>query len=365
MTKREQLVRDIVDNGKRYTWQEYADMYGADNDKQANDWYRYYKSTGKYVPDDMDEEQFFTDIPKGARVTKAWGKPGSLNVSLSFDGESEQDIRNKFIEDIAKYSPKVDAKEYIKDDEIRSIAYEISLPDFHFGRESVGEAKRLYLNAVAALVNRVRFNHNIEKFILPIGNDLLNSDNLSYTTTKGTPQFDVDDWQVTFRAAWQTIIDAITFLSEFAPVDVIVVQGNHDYQRSFYLGDVVAAWFRNDENVTVDNRMEHFKFYTYGVNMIMYEHGEIKAADYPLIMATEQPQMFANATCREVHTGHWHKEMVNEYRGVKVRFQPSIAPTSDWEKRMGYRAFRTAQALKFCKDSGLIGYEQVNHKDNK
>ena len=33
----------------------------------------------------------------------------------------------------------------------------------------------------------------------------------------------------------------------------------------------------------------------------------------PLIMATENPEMFARTSHREVHCGHLHKEMVNEY----------------------------------------------------
>ena len=93
--------------------------------------------------------------------------------------------------------------------------------------------------------------------------------------------------------------------------------------EEFYAGEVLSAWFKNDQNVVVDNGLESRKYYEYGTNMIMFTHGDKeKAAQMPLKMPTEQPMMFARTKFREVHCGHLHKEMVNEYRGIKVRFIP-------------------------------------------
>ena len=93
----------------------------------------------------------------------------------------------------------------------------------------------------------------------------------------------------------------------------------------------------------------------------MFTHGDKeKTADMPLIMATEQPEMFARTTSREVHCGHLHKEMVNEYRGIKVRFLPSICPNDEWHKQMGYEAKRTVQAYIWNKQRRLEGYLQTH-----
>ena len=78
------------------------------------------------------------------------------------------------------------------------------------------------------------------------------------------------------------------------------------------------------------------------------------------VMATEKPEMFARTSHREVHCGHLHKEMVNEYRGIKVRFVPSICPNDEWHKQMGYEAKRTGQAYIWNKHKGLEGYLQSN-----
>ncbi len=80
----------------------------------------------------------------------------------------------------------------------------------------------------------------------------------------------------------------------------------------------------------------------------------------PLIMATEQPMLFAQTKFREVHCGHKHKEQVNEYRGVKVRFIPSICGNDSWHKMMGYEAKRTGQAHIWSKERGYEGYLQTN-----
>ena len=222
------------------------------------------------------------------------------------------------------------------------------------------EIENQFIGVVKDLVKKAE-GLDIERFLLPIGNDWMNSEGMRRTTTKGTPQEDSASWKETFRGYWALMVTAIDYLKTIAPVDVVVISGNHDYERMFYAGDVISGWYRNDENVTVNNSEESRKYYEYGVNMIMFTHGDNeKAAEMPLIMATEQPEMFARSTHREAHCGHFHKEMVNEYRGVKVRFIPSICPNDEWHKRMGYAAKRTGQAYIWSKMAGLEGYLQSN-----
>jgi len=198
---------------------------------------------------------------------------------------------------------------------------------------------------------------------LPIGNDGLNSEGFSRATTKGTPQHDAEEWQQTFRGYWKLLVVAIDYLSAFAPVDVIVVQGNHDFERMFYIGEVIESWYKDFSAVTVDNSYESRKYYRYGKNMLMFTHGDKeKTADMPLLMATEQPLMFAACPNREVHCGHLHREIVNTYQGVKVRFLPSICTNDAWHKSKGYSAPREAQAYIWNKEKGCEGYLQVNLK---
>jgi len=297
------------------------------------------------------------------KSVKFWQNMGGDN-RFSVVVKSENDVLKSEKEELVKliesYSPVVE-KEYTTQED--SVAYEISLPDIHYGKSSgqtLDEAEEEYMNVVKDLLSKSE-GLNIEKIILPIGNDGMNSEGYSRATTKGTPQHDSAEWQDTFVGYCGLMVRAICYLARTAPVDVVVIQGNHDYERMFYSGEFLRAFFLNDERVTIDNNYDSRKYYTYGVNLIMYTHGDKeKPAEMPLIMATEQPMEFAKAKFREVHCGHLHKEMVNEYRGVKVRFIPSICGNDAWHKMMGYEAKRTGQAHIWSKTRGYEGYLQTN-----
>ena len=291
---------------------------------------------------------------------------GQQRFSVVTKGESMsvESIKQEIEEFAAVYSPKVEQKDHLKGwSTLNPIAYEISLPDIHYGKLhdlSLTQVEDQYMMVVQELVKKAS-GLDIERFVLPIGNDGMNSEGMRRTTTKGTPQEESAGWKDTFRGYWQLMTTAVDYLKEKAPVDIIVVSGNHDYERMFYAGDVLAGWYRNDANVTVDNTYSSRKYYEYGQNMLMFTHGDKeKPADMPLIMATENPEMFARTSHREVHCGHLHKEMVNEYRGIKVRFVPSICPNDEWHKQMGYEAKRTGQAYIWNKFKGLEGYLQSN-----
>tara|TARA_R110000744_G_scaffold345108_2_gene450523 strand:+ start:2654 stop:3778 length:1125 start_codon:yes stop_codon:yes gene_type:complete len=271
-------------------------------------------------------------------------------------------IKDEFLEVLKTIVPAPKKRTYTKLD-TNPIVYEISLPDIHYGKDTddnITTAEHNFMSSIQELHERAA-GLNIQRFLLPIGNDGMNSEGMRKTTTKGTPQNDSMDWQRSFMGYTKLIINAANYLAEYAPVDIVIIQGNHDFERMFYAGEVLAAWFKNDQEVTVDNDLDSRKYYEYGVNMLMFTHGDKeKAAEMPLIMATEQPLMFSRTKFREVHCGHLHKEMVNEYRGIKVRFIPSICANDSWHKLMGYQSLRCAQAYIWNKEKGCEGYLQVN-----
>jgi len=255
--------------------------------------------------------------------------------------------------------PKVNYKKY-KD----PICYEISLPDIHYGKitdEPMETIEKHYIQAIMDLHKKAD-GLEIDRFLLPVGNDGLNSEGMSRATTKGTPQQDNMRWRESFRGYWHLVSKAIDYLAQFAPVDVVVVQGNHDFERMFYAGEVLDAIYKNNKNVTVDNSLDARKYYEYGINMIMFTHGDKeKTQELPLLIATEQPAMWSRAKVREVHCGHRHKEMLNEYMGTKVRFIPSICGNDLWHKTQGYvGTLRCGQAYIWNKNRGLEGYLQTN-----
>jgi hypothetical protein len=79
---------------------------------------------------------------------------------------------------------------------------------------------------------------------------------------------------------------------QVAPVDVLIVPGNHDRERMFYAGAALECWYHGSPNVLVDNGAQLRKYYSLGKNLIGFTHGsEEKFTMLPGIMAHEVPQL--------------------------------------------------------------------------
>tara|TARA_R110001592_G_scaffold86408_3_gene254913 strand:+ start:275 stop:1444 length:1170 start_codon:yes stop_codon:yes gene_type:complete len=321
---------------------------------------------------ELGESQAFTKHLLDNGLTMADVK--SVKFWQNFNGEQrysivthnqwheQPQVKDELLNYIKNRSPKVNKIKYVKPKD--PVLYEISLPDIHYGKitdEPSDTIEKHYMQAIVDL-HRKADGLNIERFLLPVGNDGLNSEGMSRATTKGTPQQDSMRWRQSFRGYWHLVTKAIDYLTQFAPVDVVVIQGNHDFERMFYVGEVLDALYHNNKNVNIDNSLDTRKYYEYGINMIMFTHGDKeKAQELPLLIATEQPAMWSRSKVREVHCGHKHKEMLNEYMGTKVRFIPSICANDAWHKTQGYvGTLRCGQAFIWSKNRGLEGYLQTN-----
>lgn len=370
MDKKQQLIDYLKTNHRTETWLELAkkfDIKPNKSDKQrakaANDIWRRNKDKQDYI-------QQANDIPEGFEIKSTWQNAAGvwLHSLRPVKDLDSKEVRKQILEDFKSFSPTTPNTTYSPVDR-KEIAYQINLPDFHFGRIPLDKAKDLFLSTVSKLVSRVKDNYKVDRFILPIGNDYFNSDLKAptnkgggfFATTAGTAQNDIADLEDTFRVGWQTLVEAITYLETIAPVYIIAVPGNHDAYRSLYLADLIYAWFRNSKNVFVDNDLRPFKVHTYGLNSRMYHHGDkIKVDKFPLIFAQEFPDHFALSKYKEIDLGHIHKHMVDEIYGIKINFLPSIAPDSKWEIQSGYKHNHCALGIKLHKTEGCIGYEQVN-----
>jgi hypothetical protein len=243
---------------------------------------------------------------------------------------------------------------------------EVAIPDTHVGKlawsEETGHgnydtkiAVGGYHVAVDKLLSRVR-GHRFTKILLPIGNDLLNADNREGLTTRGTQQQGDGRYQKTFRIVRRMIEETIEKLRLLAPVDVIVVPGNHDTLAAWHLGDSLECLYRNVPDVSIDNSANLRKFVQFGKVMLMFCHGDKgKKIDYPLLMARERKEMWATSEHREIHIGHTHESKVAERLGVKTRVSPALCPPDAWHaENMFVGNARGAEAYVWHREEGLI-----------
>jgi len=286
-------------------------------------------------------------------------------------------VRREFLEDLKKLSPQVPSNFRKQPQEGKLL--EITVFDLHFGKvawhEEVGEnynieiATQRFNDCIDYFIDLYR-GTSLDRILLPISNDFFNSDRSHpfNSTTSGTPQEEDTRWQNTFRKGRELLITNIQKLSKIAPVEVKVVPGNHDYERSFYLGDSLEGWFHNDQNVDIDNSPSPRKYFSYGKNLIGFTHGNNeKLADLPMIMAQENPTAWAMSYYREFHLGHLHHKKegrfnaTNELQGVMVRHMSSLSGTDSWHHKKGYvGARKSAEAFLWDKEKGLLNQSYFN-----
>jgi hypothetical protein len=175
-------------------------------------------------------------------------------------------------------------------------------------------------------------------------------------TTRGTPQ-DVDSrFQKSFVEGRRMLCRLIDRLLEVAPVHVPVVPGNHDELSAWHLGHALECYYHKTKYVTVDNAPTLRKYFEYGATMLMLTHGDKgKAANYPLLMATERPEMFGRTKFREAHIGHWHGTKLQEWNGVRCRTLSSLSGVDAWHAGQGFIGnLRSAEAFVWEKREGLV-----------
>lgn len=244
---------------------------------------------------------------------------------------------------------------------------EVNIPDAHFGKlawptETGYEpydtkiASATYMRAVNTLLDRVS-GYKFDQIVYVVGNDLFNSDDLESRTTKGTVVTTDGRYHKTFYKVRHTITETIEMLRKIAPVRVIMVPGNHDNLSVWHLGDSLECTFAKYPDVEIDNVPTYRKYHRFGNVMLMFTHGDkAKRTDYPLLMATEKPELFGATKFREAHTGHTHMTKLDEQHGVRVRVLPALSPPDDWHSENGFVGnLRNAEAYIWNKDEGLIG----------
>lgn len=268
-------------------------------------------------------------------------------------------------------------KFHTRQNDSEPVLIEFCAYDLHYGKlcwaPETGEmfdskiAEERLMKAVVDSINEVS-NKNIDRILFAVGNDFFNSDNARNTTHAGTPQSEDSRWQKTFLGGCNLLIKAIDYMREFAPVDVVVVQGNHDWERVFYAGVVLEARYANCENVTIDNSPTPRKYYRYYRNLIGMTHGsEEKHVDLPMIMAQERPVDWAETKYREFHIGHLHHNKTRSFIseqdriGVKVRILRSLTGNDSWHTLKGYIGqTQSAETYIWTRNAGLCGIKYHN-----
>ena len=241
---------------------------------------------------------------------------------------------------------------------------ELSLSDYHLAKRYVDgdndpktRANR-FVQIAEALTYKVRSIYNINKVVFPISNDFFHTDNYQNTTTNGTPQDIILDYASEYEMGFDLLVDTIKMLKTNSKhVEVILVQGNHDRTKSYYLAHALDIYFKEDKNISFVREEGLVKATVVGNTFIGFHHGNCKIDALPLLFAThpKYSKWFGDATYREVHTGDKHHYMAKEIKGVRIQQMPSLSGTDRWHKYNNFvHSVRAALALVYDSKVGKV-----------
>jgi len=322
-----------------------------------------------YLPKSEEELAKLHKIDLGKYKINYWSKllpNGKFTSSVQAVRKKEEDLTGEdFLKILEKFQTNYIPIPIVPLDTTReTIDVELSLSDYHLAKKHIngdnGVINRVqtYLNTAESLIRKVRGCYNIDTVVFPISNDFFHTDNYQNQTTNGTPQDVIMDYAEEYEIGFKILVDTITMLlANSKEVKVILVQGNHDRTKSYYLAHSLAVYFRAENRVSFDREHNVVKGITLGNTFIGFHHGNCKIDDLPLLFATHPifSMSFGNSKYREVHTGDKHHYMAKDIKGVRVQQMPSLSGIDRWHADNNYvHSVRAALALVYNRDVGKI-----------
>jgi len=302
-------------------------------------------------------------------ITNYWSKmlpSGSFTSSVFSKRKESKDYSPedfaKFLENYKPNNISITKKDLTANKDYVDV--EISIADYHLAKKTVDgdndpKTRALrYFNVAQSLICKVRANYNINTVVLPISNDFFHTDNYQHQTTQGTPQDTIMDYSSEYELGFAVLVDTINMLRQHASeVTVVLVQGNHDRTKSFYLAHALDVYFKDALDVEFIREHSVIKAKVLGNTFIGWHHGNCKLDDLPLLFAThpEYSHFFGNAKYREIHTGDKHHYMAKEVKGVRIQQMPSLSGTDRWHLDNNFvHSVRAALALVYDSKLGKV-----------
>lgn len=314
---------------------------------------------------------------------KFWGNSYGDNFQAKAEFERRKDgptfkqIVEELKEDALNYSPIVDKISYKSNSQ--GLLLEITAFDLHLGKlgwapsdgqdTNINISKEVFKNAIVELVEKAKKIGAISRIAFPIGNDFLTCDNSNSTTFASTPQSVDSRFPKVFKEGRKLLVWAIDYLKQVAPVDVIYVVSNHDTDSMFHLADALECWYRNDENVNIENSPAPRKYYRFKNNLIVYDHGDKVAPHKLAVVASLECKDWSAVQHRELHLGHFHHEKSliigdQDLNSCILRVIPALSGSDYYHNSHGYvGAKQRAQAFVWHPENGLetILYSKSNN----
>jgi UDP-2,3-diacylglucosamine pyrophosphatase LpxH len=257
---------------------------------------------------------------------------------------------------------------------------EIAMYDTHVGMYATkGEtndsdydcdiASRRMIETAEGLASRFR---KPGRAVVTFGGDILHSDNRSNQTEKSGNVLDVDSrYHRVVDYAVAACYDVVQIAASVAhQVDIVVVEGNHDWHSCVWLARVLRAFYAKCDNVNVVMQASDRKHIIHGDNLLVWSHGDgIAANQWQSVIATEFAPQWGKTKYRHLKMGHIHHKKKNtptrvitqtqngweEQRGLLVEYLPALCSSDAWHAEKGFLgSIRAATGYEYHSTKGLV-----------
>jgi hypothetical protein len=243
----------------------------------------------------------------------------------------------------------------------------LNLPDLHLDKlditgSSIEDNIDNYFKVLKNLLSRAYHSANVKQITLVLGNDLFNTDTVLNTTTNGTIQRCNTTWDVAYEKIYDAMVQTIALCSKFCDhTHVVLVQGNHDKSKSYYMVHGLQQYFRNDNKITFDRANTTNKAVVWGSSFIGFNHGNNINDKLPLDFAQEFYKEWGQCKYHDIYVGDKHhnnekvfrkKQMQDEKQGVRLRILPSLSKPDSWHDENLYKSRQSGIAILYDKDRG-------------
>ena len=245
----------------------------------------------------------------------------------------------------------------------------VPIADFHLGllatQKTNGNeynmeiAERGFVQTIQRIKEKVK-HEEFEEVIFVLGNDFLNSDNLSNTTSHGTPQDSETFWYEIIDKAIEMITYGVNSLLDISKVSIYNVVSNHDNHSMYGIMKTISAVYANNKNVSVDVSSLPRKYIKFGKNVIGLTH-DMKIARGLELMTTEAKEHWSDASHFFWILAHLHKAMVYEAQGLLEIYRvPTFSGFSRWSNEKGFvQAHKKTQCFVLDEQDGIIDIHNV------
>lgn len=297
-------------------------------------------------------------------VKQKWVK-GPEGSQLMVKKEST-DYKKEFLDFVNKYQfESVVASHPYKNNPKLAV---VCLFDIHLGKiahfkytrntDNLREQEESYRVEFGKLLSFIK-SQSIFEIILPIGNDLLNVDNVDLGTSKRTPQSNTSDLHGMFELGLNLMTETINSLAQLGcKVNVVLVPGNHATMSETYLALALDQVYKNDVRVDINHSPNPRKYYQWGKVCLGFAHGELPLKKYAELFPHEAKEFFSSSNHFEMLVGDKHIEEVHKNGihddGVIVRRLAALTKNDSWHHQSGYTlSKRRSYVLIYDKENGL------------